>query len=97
MSRVVDGKCYWHIREDRLSKDMDKYEIILTIERAFKIWEPYLPFEFVSAGDKSKAAIVLGFYNNGDRELPILVFLKKTLSICICTGWLAEGFRRLYK
>lgn len=73
-SKVIPAKngiIYWHIREDRITPDMDKYKVILAFENGFKILEKYFyPLQFKSTGNKEEAPILLGFYKNGDVGLP---------------------------
>lgn len=73
-SKVVphkDGIIYWHIRENKLTSDIDKYKVILAFENGFKILEKYFyPIQFKSTGNIEEAPILLGFYKNGDTDLP---------------------------
>ena len=73
-SKVIphkDGYIYWHIREDKMTADFDKYKVILAIENGFKILEKYFyPIQFKSTGNIADAPIVLGFYKAGDKDLP---------------------------
>ena len=74
-SKVVphkDGYIYWHIREDKLTSDIDKYKIILAFENGFKELEKvFYPIQFKSTSVKEEAPILLGFYKQGDKDLPI--------------------------
>lgn len=67
----VDGYIYWHIREDKITADMDKYKTILAFENGFKILEKYFhPIQFKSTSDPAQASILIGFFRNGDPDLP---------------------------
>lgn len=65
-----NGKIYWHIDENYISQDMDKYKIILSITNAFKPWQVHVNPTFESTGDISKAAIVFRFMTNENEEIP---------------------------
>lgn len=67
----ADRAILWHIREDKLTADMDKYRIILAFENGFKILaHEFHPIQFKSTGNKEEASILIGFYKNGDKDLP---------------------------
>lgn len=69
--KPVDGFIYWHIREDKMTEDFDKYKVILAFENGFKELEKHFhPIQFKSTSDKAQAPIVLGFYKKGDKDLP---------------------------
>lgn len=74
-SKIVtpkDGYIYWHIREDKFTKDIDKYKVILAIENGFKELEKiFHPIQFKSTSNKEEAPILIGFYNDGDSGLPM--------------------------
>lgn len=68
---TADGRILWHIDEDHLTADLDKYKIILAFEKAFQVWQPLFgPIKLESTGNKADAAIVLRFMSNGNPELP---------------------------
>ncbi len=75
-----DGVIYWHIREDKMTADFDKYKVILSFENGFKELEKvFYPIQFKSTSNKDEAPIVIGFYKTGDKELP-QPFGKQTLA-----------------
>lgn len=66
-----DGFIYWHIREDKMTSDFDKYKVILSFENGFKELEKvFYPIQFKSTSDPKQAPIVMGFYKKGDAGLP---------------------------
>lgn len=64
----VDGKIYWHI--ENFTQDMDKFEIIFTLEKMFKILQPYFVPVFTSTNNIRESQITLRFKHNGDDGLP---------------------------
>lgn len=64
------GKILWHIDEQYVSSDLEKFQIILSIERAFSIWQKYMPPVFEATGDVDEAAIVFRFMKEGNQNLP---------------------------
>jgi len=70
--KPINGKFIWHVDENYLSQDMEKYKIVFAFSQAFAKWQPYLsPIVFESTGDISKAQIVIRFMTNGMQGLPI--------------------------
>lgn len=66
----IDGKIYWHLDENNLSPDLNKFQIIFGIENAFKDWQEFVNPKFQPTNDIEKAAIVFRFMSNGNEELP---------------------------
>lgn len=65
----IEGVIYWHVAN--FTEDMDKFKILFAFERAFSKWQTHFsPIRFESTDDRSKAAIVMHFKQNGDRDLP---------------------------
>lgn len=66
-----EGFILWHIREDKLTADMDKMKVIMAFENGFKILEKeFYPIQFKSTSKREEAPIVIGFYNDKDKDLP---------------------------
>lgn len=66
-----DGKILWHIDENYITNDLEKYKVILAFEKTFKRWQEYFsPIQLESTGDRSKAAIAIHFMENGNPALP---------------------------
>lgn len=75
-----NGIISWHLREDKISQDMDKFKIIVELTKAFAKWgEVFHPIKFESVPNINDAEICLGFYKNGDPDLPA-AFGEKTLA-----------------
>ncbi len=69
--KPIGGKIYWHIDEDTLTKDMDKYKTVFAFDQAFKKWQTHFyPIILEPTGDKSKSQITIFFKHNGDVGLP---------------------------
>lgn len=67
----IGGKFLWHIDENSLTKDMEKYKTIYAFEQAFKKWDELIsPIKFQATGVLKEAQIVIRFKNNGDADLP---------------------------
>lgn len=70
--KPVGGKIYWHIDENFLSQDMEKYKIVYAFSQAFAKWKPYMGnIVFEATGDINQAQIVVKFMTNGMQGLPI--------------------------
>lgn len=66
----IDGKIFWHLDENFLSPDIDKYKIIHAIEKSFIEWQVYMNPVFHACEDASKCQIVFKFMNPDDERLP---------------------------
>lgn len=66
-----NGKILWHLQEQGLSKDMDKYKIIFAISEGFRRWQQHFPQQLEATGDINEAAIIIKFRTNENRDLPI--------------------------
>lgn len=71
--KPIDGLNFtWHIDENSLTSDMDKYKTIFAFEQVFRKWEEVLfPLKFKAVGSIQDAQIVIKFKHNGDEGLPI--------------------------
>lgn len=70
--KPINGKIYWHIVEETLTNDIEKYKVIYAFEQAFKSWQPSLtPIIFEATGNKDIAQIRIFFLRNGDNRLPV--------------------------
>lgn len=70
--KPINGKIIWHIDENYLSQDMEKYKIVYAFSQAFAKWYDYMsPIVFEATGDITKAQIVIKFMVNGTVGLPI--------------------------
>lgn len=66
-----EGYILWHIREDKITSDMDKMKVIMSFENGFKLLEKeFYPIQFKSTSYKEEAPIVIGFFNDSDPDLP---------------------------
>lgn len=64
----TDGKIYWHIAN--FTPDMDKYKVILSIQKAFNHWQRHFNEVFTTTSNPVEAHIVFQFKNNGEQGLP---------------------------
>lgn len=65
------GNILWHIVEDTLTSDMEKYQIVAAFQKAMDAWNRYLaPIQLVSSGNARRSPIRIFFAKNGDRILP---------------------------
>lgn len=86
-----NGKITWHLREDRMTSDMQKLKVIVAFEKAFKHWEKvFHPIQFEPVSKKKNAQIIIGFYRNGDKELPV-PFEKQVLAYAFAPGFHAHA------
>ncbi len=70
--KPIGGKIYWHIDENYLSQDMEKYKIVYAFSQTFVKWKPYMgDITFEATGDINQAQIVIKFMTNGMQGLPI--------------------------
>ena len=68
--KPINGKIYWHLDEDHLTQDLNKYQILFALEQAFKLIQPYVPFPFEAISDAKAAPIVFKFMHDGNKALP---------------------------
>lgn len=67
----INGKFLWHIVEESLTSDIDKYKVIYSFQKAFEEWNKYLsPIKFEATANISEAQIKIHFMRNGDNRLP---------------------------
>ena len=66
----INGKIFWHIDEEHISQDLDKYKIIHAVQKAFNVWQGYINPIFEACEDKSKCQIVFKFMLPDNPELP---------------------------
>lgn len=64
----TDGKIYWHVIN--FTPDMEKYKIVLSIQKAFSHWQRHFDPIFVSTSNLSEAHITFHFASSGDPVLP---------------------------
>lgn len=69
--KPINNKFYWHIDENNLSSDMEKFKIIYAFSQAFLKWQPNLnPITFEPTSNINQAQIVIRFMVNGNPDLP---------------------------
>ena len=66
----INGKIFWHIDEEHISQDLDKYKIIHAVQKAFNVWQGYMNPIFEACEDKSKCQIVFKFMLPDNPEVP---------------------------
>ena len=66
----INGKIYWHVDENFLSPDLEKYKIIFAIQKSFNKWQPYVNPVFESSSNPSNSAIIFKFMEDGNPALP---------------------------
>jgi predicted Zn-dependent protease len=69
--KPINGKITWHVDENSLTADMEKYKVLFAFEQAFNKWaEVLFPITFQSVAAINDAQIVIKFKKNGDEGLP---------------------------
>lgn len=69
--KPIGGKITWHVDENSLTPDMEKYKVLFAFEQAFNKWAEVLtPITFQPVAAINDAQIVIKFKNNGDTDLP---------------------------
>jgi hypothetical protein len=69
--KPINGKITWHIDEQSLTADMEKYKVLFAFEQAFNKWGELIhPISFQPVSAINDAQIVIKFKKNGDEGLP---------------------------
>jgi hypothetical protein len=69
--KPINGKITWHIDEQSLTTDMEKYKVLFAFEQAFNKWGEIInPISFQPVAAINDAQIVIKFKSNGDEGLP---------------------------
>lgn len=76
----IDHTIFWHIDERFITEDLQKYRLVLSMEKAFAEWQYlFYPLKIRSSNDLQRSQIVVRFMKSGHPDLPY-AFEDRTLA-----------------